>query len=798
MLLNYLKITLRTLLRNKVYSFINITGLSIGLAAAMLIMLYTKDEASFDRFHEKGDHIYRIVNQEVNPDGSEARKGSNTGYFQGPRFANHIPEIQAFVRLQSNSKDIKQGVEVKSQELLMVDANFFSVFSLPLLSGNPQTALKQPKSTVISTDMAKRQFGTTDALGKTILIKDENKFESYVVTGVAKKCPQNSSIKFDMLLPITVSAEDEANNENWFNFFLNTFVVLQPNADIKLVEAKMKKTFEADAKESIKIMAEKYGVKAKTVYSLQPMTAMHLSEDFVADNGLTDASSPIFSYILSGIALFILLIACINFVNLTIARSLKRAKEIGVRKVVGGARKQLIFQFLGESFLLCLLAFGLAILLVEAMLPTFNELSNKTLALSYLFDFQLVLGYFLLFVVTSLLSGFYPALVLSGYNPVQTLYGRFNLKGKNYLQKSLVVLQFTLASSLIIATMTIYLQFEYLTTKELGYDDSNLIEVKNWGIKHSEAKLFKEQLMRNPTIEAVAPKNGGSWFTIAKVNETKEISFAYETVNESYLPILKIPIVKGRNFSVEFPADSTHSVLVNETFVKEASWKSPIGQVVDFWYNNHEKYTVVGVVRDHHFTSLSEKIKPQLFTMKPSNGYGKLLIKIRPNSATASLGHIEKTFKQLFPISPYVYNFKDAANLKSYESEAKWKQMMLFGAILTIFISCIGLFGLATLSAEKRNKEVGIRKVLGASVTSITTLLSVDFLKLVVISFVFAFPAAWYAMQQWLEKYPYRTEMSIWIFVGTAILTSVIALLTVGWQSIKTALMNPVKSLKSE
>lgn len=798
MLLNYLKITLRTLLRNKVYSFINITGLSIGLAAAMLIMLYTKDEVSYDRFHEKSEHIYRIVNREVNPDGSEAQKGGNTGFFQGPRFTDHIPEILSFVRLQSDMKDIKKGVEIKSQELLRADSNFFSVFSLPLLRGNPRTALKEPHSVVISTEMAERQFGTNDVLGKTILIKEDTKFESYVVTGVAQKCPQNSSIKFEMLLPFTVSAKDETNNENWFNFFLNTFVVLQPNADIKRVEAKMKQVYEADAKTSIRMMAEKYGVKSATIYALQPITEMHLSVDYGANNGLTDASNPVFSYILTGIALFILLIACINFVNLTIARSLKRAKEIGVRKVVGGARKQLIFQFLGESFLLCLLAFGLAILLVEAMLPTFNELSNKALALSYLFDFKLVVGYFLLFVVTSLLSGFYPALVLSGYNPVQTLYGRFNLKGKNYLQKSLVVLQFTLASSLIIATMTIYLQFEYLTTKELGYDDSNLIEVKNWGIKHSEAKLFKELLMQNPNIVDVAPKNGGFWATIAKVNGTKEMNFAYETVNESYLPMLKIPIVQGRNFSTNFPADSTHSVLVNEAFAKEAGWTNPIGQVVDFWYNDNEKYTVIGVVKDHHYASLSQKIRSQVFTMKPSNGYGKVLIKIKPNSATASLGHIEKTFKKLFPISPYSYNFKDVENLKNYESEAKWKQMMLFGAILTIFISCIGLFGLATLSAEKRNKEVGIRKVMGASVTSITTLLSADFLKLVVISFVFAFPTAWYAMQQWLEKYPYRTEMSIWIFVETAILTSVIALLTVGWQSIKTALMNPVKSLKSE
>ncbi|MFN8353095.1 MAG: ABC transporter permease [Spirosomataceae bacterium] len=798
MLKNYLVITFRNLWRNKIYSFINIVGLSIGLATAMLIMLYTKDEVSYDRFHKNVGQIHRVIINRINPDGSDAFSGGYSGYFQGPKFAANIPEIQTFVRLQSDTKDIKQGGEIKSQELLLVDTNFFAVFSLPLLSGNPKTVLQQPKSVVISEDMARKQFGTANALGQTMMVKNENKFEPYLVTGIAKKTPQNSSIKFDMLLPLIVSPQDEALNDNWFNFFLNTFVVLTPDANIKTVEAKMKNVYEADAKATIKMMAEKYGDKATTTHLLQPMTEMHLSEKYKAENGLSDASNPIFSYILSGVALFILLIACINFVNLTIARSLKRAKEIGVRKVVGGARQQLIRQFLGESFTLCLLAFGLAVLLVELMLPTFNGLSNKALSLSYLFDAKLIAGYFALFLITGLLSGFYPALVLSGYNPVQTLYGRFNLKGKNYLQKSLVVLQFTLASALIMATLTIYSQFNYLTTKNLGYDDSNVVEVKNSGLKQKEAKLFENQLLTNSNILQVAPKNGGMWGTVAKVNSTQEISFAYETVNEAYVPILKIQMVKGRNFSKDFPADSTHSVLVNEAFVEKAGWKNPIGQVVDFWYRDNEKYTVIGVVKDYHFESLASAIKPQLFTMKPSNGFGKVLIKISPNNITASLKHIEKTFKTLFPLQPYVYDFKDTINLKNYESEAKWKQMMLFSAILTIFVSCIGLFGLATLSAEKRIKEIGIRKVMGASVTSITTLLSVDFLKLVTFSFVFAFPIAWYAMQQWLEKYPYRVSMSVWIFAATAAITISIALLTVGWQSVKSALMNPIKSLKTE
>ena len=799
MLQNYFKIAFRNLARNKAYASINIIGLSIGLAAAMLIMLYTKDEVSYDRFHAKNPSIYRIYSKDVTPAGIVEQLQPYTGIFPGPKFQAGVPEIMSFVRYQENRKDLKQGNEVASQTVFMADSSFFSVFTFPLISGNPKTALQRPKSVVISATMAEKNFGSTNVVGKTLFFKDEDKFEPYTVTAVARNCPQNSSIKFDVLMPMMVKEKEWANNESWFSVFQNTFVILAPDANLKAVEAKMNQVYVADAQESIKSIAEKFGVNVKTVYALQPFTDMHLSKELPASNGLVDESNPTYSYILSGIALFILLIACINFINLTVARSLKRAKEIGVRKVVGGARSQLIIQFLGESFILCFAAFVLAIAFVELALPTFNQLSSKALALSYLFDARLVSSYVVLFVVTSLLAGFYPALILSGYNPVQTLYSRFNLSGKNYLQKSLVVLQFSLASFLIIASLTIYSQFNYLTTKDLGYDDKNLVIINKSNLQRSEAKLLKEELTKNQNIIDVAPKNGGSWGTVAKVNGETQLSFRYETVDETYLPTFRIPIVKGRNFSPDFPADSSHSVLLNQTFVKKAGWTNPVGQTVDFWLNDQDKkYTVIGVVKDTHFESLSQEIKPQLFTMRPGNAYGKAFIKIKPGTETASLQYIENVFKRLFPLNPYSYNFMDQENLKRYESEAKWKQMMLFGAILTIFISCIGLFGLATLSAERRTKEIGIRKVLGASVTGLVQLLSTDFLKLVSISFIFAFPAAWYAMQEWLKNYPYRIDMNVWVFVVTAFIAISIAFLTVGWQSLRAAMINPVKSLKIE
>ena len=796
---NYFKIAFRNLRRSKIYSFINIAGLSIGLACAMLILLYVKDEVSFDKFHRNVNNIYRIVSKSKH-NGTEYKDG-NTGFLQGPRFAQNVPGIKSFVRIQSGAEDIKKGSEIQSQDLLYVDSNFFSVFTFPLLNGNAKTCLKEPHSIVLSEDAARKQFGNAEAVGKMLLLKEDSAFVPYKVTAVAKRCPQNSSVKFDVLLPFKESDADAQNNDNWYSYFLNTFVVVNAEANVANVESQMQKFYVKDAGETFKAMIKKYGGGADAsmgTYFLQPFTNMHLNTELPPQNGLANASNPMYSYILSGIALFVLLIACINFVNLTVARSVKRAKEIGIRKVIGSDRRQLIFQFLGESFLLCFIAFAFAVVIVQLILPVFNDLSNKALALSYLFDAKLIAGYVLLFLLTVMLAGFYPALVLSGYKPVDTLYSRFNLAGKSYLQKSLVVLQFALASFLIIATFTIYAQFNFLTKTNLGYDDSNIVVVNRQQVKHSEAAIFKSELLKNPNIVDVAAKNGGQWMTGAKVANDSSISFNYETVDESYIPELKIPLVEGRNFSKAYPSDSTNAVLVNESFVKKAGWKNPIGQTVNFFYNNNEKYHVIGVVKDYHYQALNQKIGPQLFTMKNDNRYGMFNIKIKPGSATESLKFIQRTFHQFFPLSPYSYVFKDEEKLKAYESEAKWKQIILFGSILTIFISCIGLFGLSVLSAEKRTKEIGIRKVLGASVNHVVTILSGDFLKLVLIALVIAIPLAWITANKWLQNYPYRITLNWWMFVIASLLVVLVALTTVSFQAIKAAMANPAKSLRSE
>jgi putative ABC transport system permease protein len=525
---------------------------------------------------------------------------------------------------------------------------------------------------------------------------------------------------------------------------------------------------------------------------------MHTSTDYPANNGLSDASNPVYSYILTGIASFILAIACINFVNLTVARSLKRAKEIGIRKVMGGQRKQLIIQFLGESFMLSFIAFVLAIFLVELALPLFNTLTNKALAFSYLLSLKLVAGYIGIFLLTGLLAGFYPALVLSGFTPVQTLYNRTQYAGKNYLSKGLVILQFTLATFLIISTITIYSQFNYLMNFDLGYNDKNVISIFAFNIDKAKFSTFKNELSKDPNILSItADQGGGPWGTSAVINGFREFGFNLQHIDEDYLPLFQVPIVKGRNFSKTMAADSANSVLVSEEFVKQAGWRNPIGQTVNF-FSDKKQYSVVGVVKDYHAQSLTEKMSPVLYSMKPDYPWGNIFIRINEQNKSEALNRIGQVFKAEFPSLPYQYKFKDDEVAEQYDKEAKWKQIVTFGAVLTIFISCIGLFGLATLSAERRKKEIGIRKVLGASVEGIVRKLSADFAVLILISAAISAPAARWAMQRWLENYPYRIAINAWIFLLAAVFVLLIALVTVSFQTIKAAVANPVNSLRSE
>lgn len=799
---NYFKAAVRNLLRTPLFSIINIVGLSVGLACCMLIILYAKDELSYDRFHK--NNIYRITATITNSGGNVNKTGS-TGMMPGPVFKQAIPEIEAFVRVKNTSFTVKHQNDVFDQEALYVDANFFSVFSFPLIAGKPETALTGTHIVVLSEEIAEKYFHKKEAVGEIIELNTGKKFEPFVVSAIAKKSPQNSSLKIKMLVPIK-SDSSIWNNNQWANFFLKTFVVLKSSANVKAVETKFVSVFNAGASDQLKETARKYDAENVIKFGLQPLTKMHTSTEYPPGRGFEDASDPLYAYILTGIALFILLIACVNFINLTVAHSLRRAKEIGIRKVLGGQRKQLIIQFLGESFILSTIAFVVAAVLVLFALPFFNTLANKALSFSYLFDIQLVAGYITLLLLTGLLAGFYPALVLSGFNPVQTLYGKFKSGGKNYLSKGLVVFQFTLATFLIVATTIIYTQLHHLMHADLGYNDKNMVtvNVNNGDILKSGGQISREQLdaftselLKSSSIESVTANQGGSQETIAHINGGDKITFDFRYIDENYFPLFQIPVIKGRNFSKNLATDRAASVIVNQSFARAAGWDDAIGRQIDFFYMNR-KYTVIGMIKDYHYTSLAEKIGPQLFTMDTIYSFGTMFIKIRQGNLSQTLNYIENTFKGFFPYLPYEYSFKDAQNAVQYEKEARWKRIITFSAILTIVISCIGLFGLATLSVHKHTKEIAIKKVLGASVTVIAGKFCGDFLKLVAVALVIASPFGWWIMNRWLQNYPYRISLSWWMFALAAVIVLLVALLTISYQSIKAAKANPVKGLRME
>ncbi|UAY56358.1 ABC transporter permease [Arachidicoccus terrestris] len=796
---HYLKTAWRHLKRSKVFSFINIIGLSVGLTCSMLILLFVKDELSFDKFHKKGQHIFRVVTDDISK--GENQKSSITGLMEGPAFSQHIPGIKAFVRYFEDDTEVKNGSEVQSFTLFKTDSNFFSVFSFPLIAGNTASCLKEPYSIVLSKDEAIRQFGSTDIIGKTLLLKSDTFFRPYTVTAVAQNCPKNSSFRFNALIPLKTSAADQTNKENWFDSYLNTFVLLDEHANVGQVVKKMQLFFEKDAAPVLHTLLKKYGLPesdiSSTQYDLQPLKTMHLDKGVSSGNGITQTSSPLYSYILSCIALFILLIACINFINLTVARSIKRAKEIGIRKVVGSSKKQLNHQFMGESALLCLIAFILALIFTELLLPLFNTLANKSLSLSYLLDRKLICELFVLFAITSFIAGFYPAIVLARFEPTKTLYNRFQLQGKNYLQKSLVVVQFVLACFLVVLTFVLYQQFNFLTRADLGYNDNNLVAVYYQG-SGNQGRHFKSLLKNNAGIMAVGARNDGNHYSICKVGADKVIKYRNDRITQNFFAVIQVPVMRGRNFSLSSPTDSVDKVIINEAFVKEAGWVDPVGQTITFNTDSNRQVQVIGVVKNYHYGSLNDPIDPQMFQWTSINDLSAFYIKIKPDHINSTMDYIKQAYGQSFPLSPFSYGFVQQSNKMQYSDIAKWRQILLFGGLITILISFMGLFGLSVLASERRKKEIGIRKVYGASVRSIIQLLTTDYLKLVVIAMVIATPVTILAASKFLQTMLYRIPLSWQLFIIPDIMVILLAFLTVYIQTRQSAITNPVKSLKDE
>lgn len=767
----------------------------------LLAVLYWKDERSFDTFHTSNPNLYRVTSTIVENKNDKVETTGGTGQVQGAAFKAGVPEIKDYTRLLGGgiSGDVLTDTKALHLNMLFADENFFSIFSFDFLRGNPATVLKDVGSAVITEETALKFFKSVDVIGRPLQMDADPSAKRLgkpmIITGVVKNLPHNSSIQFDILLPfrfLQLSFEDNA----WLNAYLGTFVVLQPGADINKVTQKFNTIAAVHAKEQVVEHIKSFGYAPQISYGLQPMTDIHLYPLHMSgESGVTNGSDAVFSYIFMGIAAFILLMAAINFINISLAGSLKRAKEVGVRKITGSSRYRIILQFLGESAILCLLAFIAAIVLTGISLPVFNALTDKHIEWSDAFNMQLIISCVAILSAIILLTGLYPAYILSNFKPVLVLYNRQKAGGRNVLGKGLVVMQFSLAILLLVSTLIYYKQMDFIRTKDLGYNPHQVIITHIPGdrdVKPIE-QFLKNELSKEPAVQLLS-FGGDLGSTYETKMQERSLKVVYGVIDENYLPALQIPFIAGKNIS----ADVDQSVIVNEAFVKATRMQNPVGATVRLHENFGEAPRVIaGVVKDFHIGSLRENIQPLiLFTNDVYRG--RILMKFEKAKQHEALAALERVYKKAMPEAVFQYKFLDDINANRYAREQKWQQVISIATMLALIICCLGLFGLAHLATQQRIKEIGIRKVLGASVSQIVFLFSNDFLKLVAIGFLIAAPAAWFVMNRWLQDFAYRINIGAGVFIAAGFVAIIAALAAVSFQSIKSALANPVKALRTE
>jgi putative ABC transport system permease protein len=805
---NYLKVAFRNLLRNKTFSIINISGLAIGLCTCLLIGLYIWDELSFDQFNEKHSRIYRI-NSEIKFGGTETKLATAPDPM-GPTMAKEYPEIEKSVRFRNyGSFLVKKGNQnLKENNIIFVDKEVFEVFSFPMLYGDAQSALKEPNTAVITESIANKYFNQTDVVGKTLTL---DKKQIYKITGVIRDMPQNAHFRYDFLLSMEGLAESKQGV--WLSHNFNTYLLLKPKTNYKQLEAKfgqiVQKYIYPQAQQALQIKDMKEFEKAGNYvrYSLMPLAKIHLYSDRVAE--LAPNSNIQYVYIFSAVALLILLIACTNFMNLSTAKSANRAKEVGVRKVLGSHKAHLIRQFLTESVVLTFIALLVAIALTELFLPYFNQLANKQLTLNGLGFGSLLAVLIVATFLVGLLAGVYPAFYLSAFNPVIVLKGKLGAGLKNQsLRSVLVVFQFCISIILIISTIVIYRQLNYIQNKKLGFNKDQVLIVNDAYGLGNQVKTFKENILRMPEVKSATnsaylpvPSARSEWafFPEGNIEQDKGVTMQFWEADHDYAKTLGLEIIKGRDFSREFATDST-AILINEAAAKILGFTDPIGKKVtrmhDVQTNTTVTYKIIGVVKNFHYESLRQNIGAWSLSLGKSEN--SISIRLKTNEIAGVIPKVEAEWKKLANGQPFLYQFLDTQFESIYRSEQRIGQIFITFASLAIFLACLGLFGLAAYATEQRTKEIGIRKVLGASILNIIGLVSKDFLRLVVIAFVIAVPIAYYLVSQWLQDFAFKVDLGWGVFAIAGGLSFLIALLTISYQTIRAAFKNPVESLRYE
>jgi putative ABC transport system permease protein len=825
MIRNYLKIAWRNLLRNKVSSIINISGLAIGLACVLLIGIYVKDELSYDRFFKDSGRIFR-----VNLDGKMGNDQFMVGHTPPPAGAalvNNFPEIESYTRILLPGDEVihyevnGQKNSLTEKKLLAVDSNFLKFFNYPLVEGDAATCLNGINSVVITQKAAKKYFGDASPIGKLLTFDEYS--TPFSVTAVLKDIPKQSSLQFDVLQNTASMPAVRRFSWSWVWLQMGTYVKLKPGvagdpAGIARLESKFPAMVAAQAVSAFKRIGQPWDEfkrkGGKWDLKLQPLADLHLYSADIGTRYFAQGDIK-YVYIFSAIALFIMLLACVNFMNLATAQSAKRAKEVGIRKVLGSLRKQLIWQFITEALLYSLFAAVLAVFIVIAVLPGFNQLADKTLSANIFFEFKTWLIILGLVAVTGLLAGSYPAFFLTSFNPVTILKGSSLFKGKGsgfFTRNALVVFQFTVSTVLIICTIIVYKQLVYNQTKDLGFNKENVVVLFNPGRLGNNEESFRQELLKLPQVANATISTGlpaESSFGDTYVPETNpgnvnggepDVFLSSYMVDDAFIPTLKLKMADGRAFSKNF-TDSA-SIILNETAVKKIGWKNPIGKTITYPGNGNQKFKVIGVMKDFNIESFHSDISPTALFYVTSQTYrirsSYLTIRIKPGNYAETIAAVQNTWKQFAPQLPFDYSFMDAEFDALYKADQTMGKVFGVFTVLSLVVACLGLLGLAIYTAERRMKEIGIRKVLGASVQNVTTMLSVDFIKLILIASLIAFPVAWYAMNKWLQDFAFRTPISWWVFALSTGIIIVIALATISFQSIKAALTNPIDSLRSE
>ncbi len=799
MIKNYFKVEYRNIFKNKFYAFINIFGLAIGLTGFILISILIKNELGYDSFNKKADRIYRVV---------EIQNQANIGKLKvavtmGPlaqAVKDYFPQVEETARIvPSQTLFCKIGNKgFYEKEISFADPSIFKIFTIPFIQGDPNTALKEPFSIVLTQSMAKKYFGDEDPLGKSISISGIFGTADYKITGIMKDYPQNSNIYFEALGSYSTMEHYVSWLKNWDTNTLATYVLLKKGITPSEVDSQFPAFINHYMPPDPKV-----GEKNDLQMYLQSLKDTHLySGDITYQVYMHNQGSITNVYIFSAIALFILLIACINFMNLATARSAKRIKEIGMRKVLGSTRKSLIYQFIGEAVLISLISLVLSLLLTELTLPYFKEIFGGRILFLYQDSIPFLLQLLAISVTVGIIAGSYPALFLSKFEPAESLKGTVSgrLKGSS-LRKILVVMQFSIAITLIICTGIVSSQMNYVRNKNLGFNKEHVIYLP---IRSKDTRekigLLKSELIKNSNIVNAAASSGlfgasGSegTETVAGTNNQLRMMMRRSFVGFDYIKTMQMKIVEGRDFSTAHPSDSTESVIINEAAVRKFGWKNPIGKQ----FEGKPLKTVIGVVKDFNFFSLHSKIGPLIMSIRPDQ-FNYLLVRIKPENISSTVDFVRRTWNEVVPGRPFDYSFLDQHFDELYKSDERTGEMFGFFSFLAIFIACLGLFGLAAYTAEQRTKEIGVRKVLGSSVSGIVILLSKDFLRLVLIAGIIAVPAAYYAMNNWLKEFAYHAGLSPWTFIFAALLAVIIAFLTISFQAVKAATANPVKSIRYE